>query len=60
MEKKIQFREVPQFVKKYDHALQIAPREFKAYTQYERNHTVGRISVICINSKNQFVPEILL
>ena len=53
-------RDYPRLVKKCVQVLRIALREFRAYTKYERNRAVVRFSVIPIDSKDHFVPEILL
>lgn len=53
-------RDVPRLVQKYGQALWLAPRDFRAYTKLERNRAAVRLSVIPINNKDHFVPEILL
>ena len=53
-------REVPRLVQKYGQSLQIAPRDFRAYTKYESNRAAVRLSLMCINSKENFDTEILL
>ncbi len=53
-------REVPRLVQKYGQEMRIAPRDFRAYTQYESNHAAVRLSLIRLISKENFDTEIRL
>jgi len=53
-------RNVPRLVQKYGQAMWIAPQDFRAYTKYERNRAIVRLSLNRINNEEHLYTESLL